>query len=346
MICKTILAALTVLGASSYSRCQITSQDSNYSDRTVYEPVNTNATPEAKKLLAYLYSIRGRRIISGIHIFNDSHDKYIYSDYIKALTKKSPELYGYDFIDYYRPAYASQLIQEVYSKYLAGHIITLMWHEGRPLDDPPFDWETSIQGKLTDKEWEDLITPGTRLYDRWLSDVDTIAGYLKALQNLGVPVLWRPYDEMNGVWFWWGNRKGPDGSSKLYRMMFDRYVNHFHLNNLLWVWGPNAPRKVPDHEAYDYEDFFPGLDYVDVLGADVYHNDYKQSHYDRLLELAKGKVIALTEVGEAPTSEILMSQSDWTYFMIWGDFAHTSNNPDNIRELFESRSVISHEDSP
>lgn len=346
MISKNILTAFLVLGTSSYSAGQVGFPDSNYSNQTVYEPVNPDATPEAKHLLAYLYSIRGRKIVSGIHIFNDSPDQYIYSDYVKVLARKSPELYGYDLVDYYRPGYVSQLIQEVYSKYLAGHIITLMWHEGRPLDDPPFDWKTSIQGKLTDEEWKELVTPGTKLYDRWLSDVDTIAGYLKALEDLRIPVLWRPYDELNGVWFWWGDRKGTDGSAKLYRMMYDRYVNHFHLNNLIWVWGPNAPRNAPDHEAYDFKDFFPGLDYVDVLGADVYHNDYKQSHYEQLLELAKGKVIALTEVGEVPTIPILKSQPDWTYFMIWGDFVHTRNAPDDIRELFECPSVISHEDSP
>jgi len=61
---------------------------------------------------------------------------------------------------------------------------------------------------MTDKEWEELITPGTKLNSRWINRVDTIATYLKELQALGVPVLWRPYHESNGVWFWWGNRKG------------------------------------------------------------------------------------------------------------------------------------------
>lgn len=312
--------------------------------QTVYEPVNPDATPAAKKLLAYLYSIRGRKTVSGLHIFTDADDKYIYSDYIKALAKRSPELFGYDFIDYYKPGYASQLIKEVYKEFLEGHIITLMWHEAKPTDNPPFDWSNNIQGKLSDEQWKELITPGTGLYDKWLSSIDTIAMYLKALQNLGVPILWRPYHELNGIWFWWGNRKGPDGSAKLYQMMYDRYVKHFHLNNLIWVWGPNAPRNVPNDEAYDFGDYFPGLDYVDVLGSDVYRNDYKQSHYAQLLNLAKGKVIALTEVGEAPTPDILADQPNWTYFMIWGDFVHTHNSPGEIEELFDDPRVISFQD--
>ncbi|HUI30548.1 MAG TPA: glycosyl hydrolase [Candidatus Acidoferrales bacterium] len=337
---KEIAAIIFIGGCSAVG--QTSPQNVDYNSQTVYAPVNHDATPAAKKLLAYLYSIRGRKTISGLQVFAGAEDKYIYSDYIKALTGKSPELLGYDFVDYYEPGYASQLIQEVYKQFLEGHIVTLMWHQGRPSDEPPFDWRTSIQGKLSDEQWKELITPGTRLYERWLSQVDAVATYLKALQNLGVPILWRPYHEMNGVWFWWGNRKGPDGSARLYKMMYDRYVNYFHLNNLIWVWGPNSPRNLPNDEAYDYADFFPGSDYVDVLAADIYRNDYKRSNYDQLLDLSKGKLVALGEVEEAPTPEILRDQSDWTYFMIWAEFVHTNNSDEQIKELFSDPRTITH----
>ncbi len=82
--------------------------------------------------------------------------------------------------------------------------------------------------------------------------------------------------------------------------MYDRYVNHHHLDNLIWVWNTNAPRDRENDEAYAYELYFPGLEYVDVLAADVYHNDYRQEHHDQLVELAEGKVISLGEVGELP----------------------------------------------
>jgi len=313
--------------------------------RQQFDPVNANATPEAKALLSYLYSISGKGIVSGEHVFVGAPDMYVYSDYVKALTGKTPKLLGFDFINYYKEGNPELLIKEVYEKYLEGHIIALMWHTGRPQDDAPFGWKESVQAKMTDSEWTQLITPGTDLYKRWMDRVDTIAVYLKALQDLGVPVLWRPFHELNGVWFWWGNRKGPDGSLKLYRAMYDRYVNYWHLNNLIWVWGPNSPRDLPHDEAYAYKDFFPGLDCVDVLAADIYNNDYKQSHYDQLLDLGKGKVIALSEVGEAPTPQILKEEPDWTYFMIWGDFVLTHNTPDQVKALFDYRTVISLEDS-
>lgn len=126
-----------------------------------------------------------------------------------------------------------------------------------------------------------------------------------------------PYHEMNGVWFWWGNKPGSNGIQKLWAMMYDRYVNHFHLNNLIWVWGANGPRDIPGDEVYPYKDFYPGAAYVDILGTDVYHNDYEQKDYNELLQLAKGKIIALTECGELPNPIILDAQPKWSWFLVW-----------------------------
>jgi mannan endo-1,4-beta-mannosidase len=309
-----------------------------------FDPVNRNATPEAKKLLDYLYSISGKRIIAGHHNHVGRPDVFLIR--VKELTGKSPEIWGCDFINYYREGVAEQIVQEAYKKYKEGYIITLMWHAGRPQDDPPFGWKESVQNKMTDKEWREFTTPGTELHSRWLKQVDTVANFLNELQLLGVPVLWRPYHELNGVWFWWGNRKGENGSAKLYRMMFDRLVNEHKLNNLIWVWNTNAPRQLINDEAYAYEDYFPGLDYVDVLAADVYHNDYRQSHHDELVELGQGKIIALGEIGEVPKPEDLARQPMWAWFMIWSNFVDTHNTPQQIRDLYSYPKTLTHEDFP
>ena len=111
---------------------------------------------------------------------------------------------------------------------------------------------------------------------------------------------WRPYHEMNGVWFWWGDKKGPDGYQKLFKMMFDRFVNVHKLNNLLWVWNANGLRDLPFDQAYSYADYYPGPDYVDVLATDVYHFDYEQKDYNELLDLAKGKLLPWENVVSSP----------------------------------------------
>lgn len=297
-----------------------------------FQPANKNATEEAKQLLSYLYSINGKHILSG------QHGGGRFLDTVKAITGKYPAVWGADFIWPGANDAGQEVVDMCKQKHTEGYIITLMWHQGRPIDDPPYGWKESIQAHLTDAQWKDLTTVGTPLYKRWLAQIDVVAGYLKQLNDAHIPILWRPYHEMNGVWFWWGNNK--EGIQKLWKMMYDRYVNYFHLNNLLWVWGANGPRDIPGDEAYSYKDFYPGNNYVDVLGADVYHMDYEQKDYNELLSLAKGKLIALTECGELPNSLILNAQPKWCWFLEWADWIYSHNSKEQVKEVYNREQTI------
>jgi len=307
-----------------------------------FEPVNKNATPEAKKLLSYLYDIKGKYILSGEHNYN--HEMNVYSDSVRSITGKYPALWGTDFIWNGTNDPGQQIVNEAIKKWKQGYLVTLMWHQGRPIDLPPYGWKESVQGKLTDAEWQELITPGTELNKLWLERIDQVASYLKQLQDAHVPVLWRPYHEMNGVWFWWGDKKGPDGIIKLWKMMYDRYINYHHLNNLIWVWGANGLRDIPEDEAYHYGYYYPGADYVDILGADVYHFDYEQSDYNELLNVANGKIIALTENGELPRQEILKAQPQWSWFMVWTSWLWTDNTKDRVKEIYNLPQTLNHDE--
>ena len=103
----------------------------------------------------------------------------------------------------------------------------------------------SVQGKLTDEQWNELLTPGTELHKRWCAQVNVIAAYLKDLQAAHIPVLWRPYHEMNGDWFWWGGRRGTNGTVALYLQLFDRFQNQHKLKNLIWVWSVDPADRSP-----------------------------------------------------------------------------------------------------
>ncbi len=301
-------------------------------------PVNKNASPEAKKLLNYFYSISGKQIVSGQH--GDAR----WLDTVKSITGKYPALWGSDFIWHGAKDAGQDVVNEAIGKYKEGYIVTLMWHQGRPIDNPPFGWKESVQAKLTDAQWKELTTPGTALYQRWLAQIDVVAGYLKHLDSAHIPILWRPYHEMNGVWFWWGNKPGKDGLQKLWKMMYDRFTNHFHLNNLIWVWGANGPRDIPGDEAYAYKDFYPGSDYVDMLGADVYHLDYEQRDYNELLNVAKTKPIALTEVGELPSVDVLKAQPKWCYFLVWSDWVISHNTKQQVKDVYSLPQVVTHDE--
>jgi len=304
-------------------------------------PVNPNATPKARALLQYLYEISGTTTLSGQH--NTPAHAAQYNEQAEAITGKYPSVWGQDFgfstgddMDsvLFRPA----IIAEAKRQYAAGSIVTLMWHAVRPIEDEPGTFSDNVQGKVTDTEWLDLVTPGTAIHTRWLGQADVIAGLLADLRDAGIPVLWRPYHEMNGNWFWWGQRTGPDGYTALWRQMYDLFVNVHRLDNLLWVWNANAPNGA---HVLPYEACYPGPETVDILATDIYHNNYHQSFYDDLVALADGKPVALGEVGQVPTPEILEAQPRWAWFMIWTNFLTKGNTPEAVRALFDSPRVLS-----
>ncbi|AVR44591.1 glycosyl hydrolase family 26 [Christiangramia fulva] len=299
------------------------------------KPVNPNASEEARDLLNYIYSLDGK-ILSGQHSYNESPDEFY--DLAYNITGKYPSILGTDFYWNGKTDPGPRTVQAAIENHKKGAIITLMWHVGRPGDDPPYGWSTSVQNEFNDKKWQELMEPGTKIHIKWLEQVDNLASHLIELQKAGVPVLWRPYHEMNGVWFWWGNN--PEGYKKLWKMLYDRLTNYHKLNNLIWVWNANAPRDIPFDEAYDYLDFYPGADYVDVLATDVYHYDYEQKDYESLLELADGKPIALGEVGELPKTNILEKQPKWSWFMVWSNWLTTANSKERVKEIYNFSKTI------
>ncbi len=265
-------------------------------------PVTPDPAPEAVALLKFIASLSGQHTLSGQHNFPNTKDAS--TRRAAEVCGKIPAVFGQDFGfaapgDKDSVAARPEMIAECKRQYEKGSIITLCWHAVPPTADEPVTFRpkpgsttnklASVQGQLTNEQWTDLLTPGTELYQHWCSQVDVIAGYLKELQMAHVPVLWRPYHEMNGNWFWWGDRPGDRGTRALYRQLFDRLVNHHKLNNLIWIWSVDRPGT----SSGPFADFFPGKEFFDVAALDVYRNDFQQSYYDELLKLADGKPIAL-----------------------------------------------------
>lgn len=301
------------------------------------EPVNPDASPEARELLSMLYQIRGEKVMSGQH--NYGHQLTRSTDTVVSITGKYPAVWGFDLGDGQR---WERTVPEAVRQHENGSTLTGMSHMSRPFEDHTVS--RSTWRDLSEEQWEDMVTPGTEMHQLLIERIDDIAVGLKKLRDKDIPVLWRPFHEMNGIWFWWGNKPGPDGFTKLWHIMYDRYVNDHELNNLLWVWNPNAPRDWEDDEAYTYELFYPGHEVVDILAADVYKNDFKQSHHDELLELADGKVIALGEVGQLPTPEILEEQPMWTWFMCWATWIWKNNDPEDVKKLYEDERVMTRDE--
>jgi mannan endo-1,4-beta-mannosidase len=294
-------------------------------DRTI-NPVTKNASPEARALLNFFYSISGEYLLTGQHNFPNVKGRN--SQFAASYIGKTPVIYGTDWgfaKDGNSDSYLARqdIVDEAIRQNKLGSVITICWHAAPPTTDEPVTFQplpganpaslASVQGKLLDQQFHDLLTPGTPLYQHWCAQVDTVAHYLKELQDAHVPILWRPYHEMNGDWFWWGGRQGEYSTIRLYRQLFDRLVNYHKLNNLVWLWSVDRPAKPERRFSY----FYPGDKFFDIATLDVYGSDFNQGYYDSLLALTKGKPIALAEVGNPPTPEIIRLQPKWTYYMIW-----------------------------
>ena len=105
----------------------------------------------------------------------------------------------------------------------------------------------------------------------------------------------------------------------------------------------HLPRQHLRWDAALYAGFYPGHDFVDILAADVYANDYRQSRHDELLDLAEGSPITLGEVGILPTRAILDSQPQWAWFMTWTTFLTRENEPEAVARLFADPRMLHRE---
>jgi len=292
------------------------------------------------KLLEYLYSISGKQTLVGQHA--EPLNVMTRFSPLQRITGFYPALCGFDF-GCSTPGtwdginFRQNIVDEAIRKNADGFIITIMWHAVRPIEDEPVAFRESVQGELTDKEWEELITPGTQINERWKSQVDVIAFFLKQLKNADVPVLWRPYHEMNGEWFWWGKKAGEKGTKKLYRMLFDRLTTFHGLNNLIWVVNFNEIRE----NVAPYDMVYPGDDVVDIIATDVYRNAFDPNDYNQLLAAAGKKPIALGEVGTPPTTEKLREQPRWTWFMVWGNLDRRAS-----REIYDCSETLTWDELP
>jgi mannan endo-1,4-beta-mannosidase len=165
----------------------------------------------------------------------------------------------------------------------AGSLIALQVHMTNPANP--------LGGGLNDTgvDLNDLLVSGTDTYTRWFAELDTIAKGLSQLQDSGVVVLFRPFHEMNGNWFWWG-AKSHTLFTEVWKQMFNYFTNTKHLNNLLWVYGPNSGTNAAN--------FYPGDEYVDITGLDAYTSTISGagiSGYPAMVNL--GKPFGFTEFG-------------------------------------------------
>lgn len=297
-------------------------------------------------VLNYLYKIsRTNQIIAGQHN-QESKDNRPYNpalstNNIYQITQKYPSLWSGDFL--YQQGYTDhhtreQMILEAERQWKRGAIINIMWHACPPTQNEPCQWEGGILSHLSNIEWQSLITDNTVLNQRWKSRLDTIAHYLKYLKKQRVEVLWRPFHEMNQAKFWWGGN--PQYIKQLYQITYHYLVKIHGLTNLIWVWNLQDFSSLQD----DLKHYNPGHQYWDIASLDIYGSDgqgfFTQEKYQKMLNIAGNKPIAIGECFRLPSVNIINDQPCWTFFMGWGEDVFRHNSIQEIKNVYNASNVL------
>ncbi|MDD3333672.1 MAG: glycosyl hydrolase [Proteiniphilum sp.] len=286
-------------------------------------------SPQAEKLLQFLKQQEGKKTLSGTmaHVAWNINE----AEWVHQHTGNWPAINCFDYIHLHAsPAnwidYGNITVAEEW--WNSGGVVSASWHWNVPANSGVEGKYSFYWGSAPDETRFDvkkIDDPDSDEYKRMIADIDKLSGYLKLLKEKNIPVLWRPLHEAAGnngaypggeAWFWWGGG-GPEPYKKLWRLMFDRMTHHHGLDNLLWVWTS----QVTD------PDWYPGDDYVDMVGRDIYNETgvaKVTNEFTTLQQRYPGKPVALSECGNVATiSAQWNTGARWLWFMPWYEYDRT-----------------------
>jgi mannan endo-1,4-beta-mannosidase len=254
-------------------------------------PANPKASPAAQAVLKFIQGLQNRpdkKLLSGQFTdfgTNAGNSAKIF-ELIQQRTGCCPAILGVDYADWHDGSIAAAAPNAAaLNQWRHGGLVTINVHFFNPLRT-----NLAVSG-LRDKNVDitPLLDPTSPAHAVWMRELDDIAIGLQQLRDAGVVVLWRPFHEMNGGWFWWGAKK-PAVFIQLWRQMFDYFTIQKKLNNLLWVYAANTGGRTAD--------YYPGDGYVDLVGVDAYTDFVDAQHIQGVPELLHlPKPFGFTEFG-------------------------------------------------
>lgn len=300
-------------------------------------PCDPKALPCVHALLKYLASIEGKAILTGQHTQTMAQEEL---HHIEAVTGKRPALLGFELLGYSsnirRETADEACLREVdenqgtleraWEWAEAGGIITFTWHWFAPLGGRDKSFYMDKAGFDASR----VLIEGTPEREAFFHDMDHMAELLRPFCEKQVPILWRPFHECDGNWFWWG-AQGMDVARELFRLMYRHYTQHHQLHNLIWVWNNPKP------EGY------VGDAYCDIISRDFYPAPHAHSAFaekwqelKRITPTAKGCAIA--ETGVIPDGDDLArTGTPWLWYMTWSHgfcLSEEHNSYDALRNLY------------
>ena len=235
----------------------------------------------------------------------DATSEFVKSD-IHGVCGKYPAVYGMD-LGGIEVGWEANLDKNDFDNMRAsavahherGGVVTFSWHPRNPLTGGDA-WDVSS------KEVVASILPGGEKHEffmGWLSNAADFLGSIKTADGQTVPVVWRPWHEHTGSWFWWGQDLCTTEQYKaLWQMTYDYMVKERGLDNLVWAYSPGAGGITPELFAERY----PGDEIIDMVGFDCYQYSTDEVYIKEMKHAldvmsafneGRGKIMAVTETG-------------------------------------------------
>ncbi|MBR3967418.1 MAG: hypothetical protein IKJ91_10145 [Clostridia bacterium] len=248
-------------------------------------------------------------------------------DFKSASGGYLPGMIGLDIGDAFMSGYTSnnqidEMVEQITEYAKMGGIVHTWMHmtnpSPRPEDKTAWNHIWAKLGNHTEEDWQQLLTEGTEYNTKLKTALDKTASFLKRLRDNGVPVIWRPYHEHSGTWFWWcmgfkdseGNYLPEHYFSDLWIYTYKYFTEEWGLDNLVWMFCPTTGDYAP--QLYGY----PGDEYVDLVGFDWYTGgDYHGQDMAYNSVVTTGKPVCVGEfgvAGEAKAEKIEDQPSVWS----------------------------------
>ncbi|WP_298155703.1 glycosyl hydrolase [Flavobacterium sp.] len=287
--------------------------------------VDANATDETVALFYNLKKLSKTKFAIGQQdAFNGFYQNNTGDSDIKKTTGKDPALLGSDFMfitdknnngqpENWFQQQEVKITNDVKQAYSKGMINIFCWHLREPNhEDSFYAADMTADEKATAFK---SILPGGNNHEWYKQKLDKVASVFNDLRdNSGklIPVIFRPFHEFDGNWFWWGaGYCTPEEYKTAFQFTVDYLKNTKGVHNVLYAFSPDNSYST----ATNYLSRYPGDGYVDVLGMDNYGDLANQgtagvtranNKLKMVCDLAttKVKIAALTETGYRVTASI------------------------------------------
>lgn len=278
----------------------------------LFAQIDKNATKETKALYQNLKIISKDHILFGHqHALEYGHgwsNEPNRSD-VKSVTGSHPAVIGVDFSGFSgKPKEEVEKTKEVLRKnvidtYNRGGITTVSWHFANPVSNNGFYWKDS-----TSVAAMSLIKEGGSHHEQYKEILKTIADFAHSVKGKNgslAPMIFRPYHEFDGDWFWWGKKfTSKEDFIAVWQFTVSYLRDTLGVHNFIYAFSPDTKFS----SETEYLERYPGDDYVDMFGFDDYGDFGRDGKYDlenaakKLkiisdLGIKKNKLAALTETG-------------------------------------------------